>query len=176
MTVALSLISTTASPGRWPTTGSCPAQPQLSIRAIASLLILVGNGLCTTPLGLALDGLPGSGELGPLGYAVAAGVLEVCGFLFFFRALQRGDLAVVAPIIGLEGGIAALTVFAFGERVGAIVVLGLKPSRCSASCLHRLRGLGAAGRGPCRRRDRVLRRKRCSRSMPPPRISVPSRS
>ena len=64
--------------------------------------MLIGNGICTIPLGLALDGFPSSGRLGPLGYALAAGVLEVCGFLFFFRALQRGDLAVVAPIIGLE--------------------------------------------------------------------------
>ena len=87
---------------------------------VASLVILVGNGACTIPLALALDGVPGQGELKPLGYAVLAGVLEVGGFLFFFRALQRGDLAVVAPIIGLEGGIAALAVFAFGERVGAL--------------------------------------------------------
>ena len=32
---------------------------------------------------------------------------------------------MVAPIVGVEGGIAALAVFAFGERVGALVVLGL---------------------------------------------------
>jgi uncharacterized membrane protein len=92
---------------------------------VASLVILVGNGLCTIPLALALDGIPGRGQLGPLGFAVLAGVLEVGGFLFFFRALEQGELAVVAPIIGLEGGIAALAVFAFGERVGALVVVGL---------------------------------------------------
>ena len=45
-----------------------------------------------------------------------AGVFEVAGFILFFRALETGDLAVVAPIIGLEGGIAALAVILFGER------------------------------------------------------------
>ena len=122
MTVALSLIAAVAwtMANYWLVPLSRSVDPY-----VASLLILVGNGLCTIPLGLALDGLPSSDKLGPLGYALAAGVLEVCGFLFFFRALQKGDLAVVAPIIGLEGGIAALTVFAFGERVSAIVVLGL---------------------------------------------------
>jgi drug/metabolite transporter (DMT)-like permease len=122
MTVALSLIAAVAwtMANYWLVPLSRSVDPYL-----ASLIMLLGNGLCTIPLALALDGLPGSGELTSLGYALAAGVLEVCGFLFFFRALQRGDLAVVAPIIGLEGGIAALTVFAFGERVGAIVVLGL---------------------------------------------------
>ncbi len=74
---------------------------------MASLVLLAANGIFTIPLALALDGVPGSGDLRPLGCAVLAGVLEVAGFLFFFRALERGDLAVVAPIIGLEGGIAA---------------------------------------------------------------------
>ena len=122
MTVALSLIAAFAwtMANYWLVPVSRSVDPY-----VASLVILVGNGLCTIPLGLALDGVPRSGELGPLGYAVLAGVLEVGGFLFFFRALERGDLAVVAPIIGLEGGIAALAVFAFGERVGALVALGL---------------------------------------------------
>jgi drug/metabolite transporter (DMT)-like permease len=122
MTVALSLVAAVAwtMANYWLVPLSRSIDPYL-----ASLLILIGNGIFTIPLALALDGVPHTGDLGPLGYAVAAGVLEACGFLFFFRALQRGDLAVVAPIIGLEGGIAALAVFAFGERVGAVVVLGL---------------------------------------------------
>ena len=121
MTVALSLIAAVAwtMANYWLVPISRSVDPY-----VASLVILVGNGLCTIPLGLALDGLPGRGELGALGYALLAGVLEVGGFLFFFRALERGDLAVVAPIIGLEGGIAALAVFVFGERVGAVVVIG----------------------------------------------------
>jgi drug/metabolite transporter (DMT)-like permease len=122
MTVALSLIAAVA----WTMANYWLVPLSKTVDAyVASLVILVGNGLCTIPLALALDGVPGSGQLGPLGYAVLAGVLEVGGFLFFFRALELGELAVVAPIIGLEGGIAALLVFAFGERVGALVVLGL---------------------------------------------------
>jgi drug/metabolite transporter (DMT)-like permease len=122
MTVALSLIAAVAwtMVNYWLVPVSRSVDPYL-----ASLLILVGNGLCTIPLALALDGIPSSGQLGPLGYAVTAGVLEVAGFLLFFRALHDGDLAVVAPIMGLEGGIAALLVFAFGERVGAVVGVGL---------------------------------------------------
>jgi uncharacterized membrane protein len=122
MTVALGLIAAVAwtMANYWLVPISRSIDPYL-----ASLVILVGNGACTIPIALALDGLPESAELGRVGYALLAGVLEVGGFLFFFRALERGDLAVVAPIIGLEGGIAALAVFAFGERVGAVVILGL---------------------------------------------------
>jgi drug/metabolite transporter (DMT)-like permease len=101
---------------------------------VAALLMLIGNGICTLPLALALDGIPGRGDLRPLGFAVLAGVFEVGGFVFFFRALRRGDLAVVAPIIGLEGGLAALIVFAFGERVGALVGGGLVIALCGG-CL-----------------------------------------
>jgi drug/metabolite transporter (DMT)-like permease len=122
MTVALSLIAAVA----WTIANYWLVAVSRTVdRYVASLVILVGNGACTIPLALALDGIPARSELGPLGYAVLAGVLEVGGFLFFFRALGRGDLAVVAPIIGLEGGVAALAVFAFGERVGAVVLLGL---------------------------------------------------
>jgi drug/metabolite transporter (DMT)-like permease len=122
MTVALSLIAALA----WTTANYWLVPVSRSVDPyLASLVLLLGNCACTIPIALALDGPPGSAELGPFGYAVLAGVLEVGGFLFFFRALERGDLAVVAPIIGLEGGIAALAVFAFGERVGAVVVLGL---------------------------------------------------
>jgi drug/metabolite transporter (DMT)-like permease len=88
---------------------------------VASLVLLAANGIVTIPLALALDGVPGSGDLRPLGYAGLAGLFEVAGFLFFFRALERGDLAVVAPIIGLEGGIAAVAVIAFGERISVLI-------------------------------------------------------
>jgi drug/metabolite transporter (DMT)-like permease len=122
MTVALSLLTAIAwtASNYWLVPLSRTVDPYM-----ASLLMLAGNGICTIPLALALDGVPGRGDLRPLGFAVLAGVLEVGGFILFFRALERGDLSVVAPIIGLEGGIAALSVFAFGERVSILVGLGL---------------------------------------------------
>ena len=118
---------------------------------------------------------PAATSSGRRGYALAAGVLEPCGFLFFFRALQKGDLAVVAPIIGLEGGIAALTVFAFGERVSAIVVLGLAIALlggclAASACGRRT----AAGALPAA--GAAVLSAPCSRSTPPPKISDRSRS
>lgn len=77
-----------------------------------------------------------------MGFAVLAGIFEVGGFVFFFRALNRGNLSVVAPIIGLEGGLAALIVFAFGERVGSSSEAGSR-SR-SAEAAWRPRPAGGA--------------------------------
>jgi drug/metabolite transporter (DMT)-like permease len=122
MTVALALLTALA----WTTANYWLVPLSRSVDPyLASLLMLVGNGICTLPLALAVEGLPGRSDLRPLGIAVLAGVFEVGGFVFYFRALQRGSLAVVAPIIGLEGGLAALAVFAFGERVSALVAVGL---------------------------------------------------
>ena len=171
MTVALSLIAAVA----WTMANYWLVPLSRSVDAyVASLAILVGNGICTIPLALALDGIPGRAELGPLCYALLAGVLEVGGFLFFFRALERGDLAVVAPIIGLEGGIAALAVFAASASAH---------SSCSASrsrswavaCLPPRAG-GARPPERCPRPALRSASEPCSRSMRRPRTSGPYRS
>jgi drug/metabolite transporter (DMT)-like permease len=131
MTVLLSLLTAIAwtAANYWLVPLSRSVDPY-----IASLLMLVGNGICTIPLALIVDGVPGQDDLRPLAFAFLAGMFEVGGFLFFFRALNRGDLAVVAPIIGLEGGLAALIVFAFGERVSPVVGAGLAVALCGG-CL-----------------------------------------
>ena len=155
MTVALSLLTAFAwtALNFWLVPLSRSVDPYL-----ASLVMLVGNGLCTIPLALALDGVPTHDDLRPLGYAVLAGVLEVGGFVFFFRALRAGDLAVVAPIIGIEGGIAALVVLAFGERIGWLIAVGLAIS-LAGGCLAAAQGRRstAAGRAARVRRRALLR-------------------
>jgi len=123
---------------------------------VATLVLLVANALLTVPVALALDGLPGGGDLRPLGCAVLAGVLEALGFVLFFRALQTGDLAVVAPIVGLSGGIAAAGVIAFGEDIGVLIGIGIAVSLiggCLAASQGRRRtaagALPAAGTALC---------------------------
>jgi drug/metabolite transporter (DMT)-like permease len=123
---------------------------------MSSFVLLAANALFTLPLALALDGVPGTGELRPLGFAVLAGVFEVAGFLFFFRALEHGDLAVVAPIIGVEGGIAAVAVILFGEHISVLIAIGLAIS-LTGGCLAAAQGrrrtaagaLPAAGAALC---------------------------
>ncbi len=136
MTVALSLFSAFA----WTAMNYWLVPLSRAVDKYAtSLLILLGSGICTLPVALALDGVPGRGDLRPLGFALLAGILEVAGFVFFFHALARGDLAVVAPIIGIQGGIAALLVFAFGERVSLLVGIGLAVS-LGGGCLAAAQG------------------------------------
>ena len=121
---------------------------------VAAFVLLAANGLCTIPLALAIDGVPTGGDLRPLGFAALAGVFEVAGFLLFFRALKHGDLAVVAPIVGLEGGIAALVVIAFGERVSVLIGAGARalargrmPGRSAGQAPHRCRCAARSRRG-----------------------------
>jgi uncharacterized membrane protein len=153
MTVALSLLTAFAwtAFNFWIVPVSRSVDPY-----VASFVVLLANGLLTIPLALALDGIPGHGDLRPLGCAVLAGVFEVAGFVLFFRALETGDLAVVAPIIGVEGGIAALAVILFGEHVTALIALGLAIS-LAGGCLAAAQGrrrtaagaLPAAGAAVC---------------------------
>jgi drug/metabolite transporter (DMT)-like permease len=143
MTVALSLLTafTWTALNFWVVPLSRTVDPYL-----ASLAMLVGNGVCTIPLALALDGVPTHDDLRPLGYAVLAGVLEAGGFVLFFRALKRGDLAMVAPIIGIEGGIAALVVLAFGERIGWLIGAGLAIA-LAGGCLAAAQGRRSTAAG-----------------------------
>jgi drug/metabolite transporter (DMT)-like permease len=123
---------------------------------VATMILLVANALLTIPVALALDGLPGSDDLRPLGCAVLAGAFEALGFVLFFRALTTGDLAVVAPIVGLSGGIAAVAVIAFGENITVLIGVGIAISLvggCLAAAQGRRRtaagALPAAGTAVC---------------------------
>jgi drug/metabolite transporter (DMT)-like permease len=62
--------------------------------------------------------------------AVVAGVFEVVGILAAVRALRVGSVAVVSPIIGLEGGFAALIAISFGESVTMIAAAALLLAVC----------------------------------------------
>src|SRR6476661_8850494 len=88
--------------------------------AVGMLVLLASSLVLTAPLGLALDGLPPADGRG-LGAAAIAGLLEMTGFLCYLRAVQRGSMAVVAPLIGLEGGVAAVLAVIGGEPVSLML-------------------------------------------------------
>ena len=86
--------------------------------------VLAAQTALTLPLALAFDDPLGAP---PADYARAAGagLLLVIGFLSFVHALRVGSLSIVSPIVGLEGGIAALMAVGLGERLGLLLVGGL---------------------------------------------------
>jgi len=92
--------------------------------AVVMLVLLASSLVLTAPLGLALDGLPPADGRG-LGAAAIAGLLEMTGFLCYLRAVQRGSMAVIAPLIGLEGGVAAVIAVIGGEAVSATLAIGI---------------------------------------------------
>jgi drug/metabolite transporter (DMT)-like permease len=55
--------------------------------------------------------------------AVALGPLSVIAYMTAFTAFRGGAVSVVAPIIALEGGVAALLAIAAGERIGGLVAV-----------------------------------------------------
>ena len=93
--------------------------------AVTTLAVLASSTVVTLPLALAFEGAPGGDAWSHAPAAAAAGLLELAGFGCYIVAIRRGTLAVVAPLVGLEGGIAALVAIAGGEAVGTTVVVGI---------------------------------------------------
>lgn len=107
--------------------------------AVTALVVLAASTVVTLPLALAVGGVPDGDTWAHAPAAGAAGLLELAGFGCYVLAIRRGSLAVIAPLVGLEGGIAALVAIAGGERVGALVVAGilLAAVGTSLSCAER---------------------------------------
>ena len=78
----------------------------------------------TVPLALIFDDPLGT-PLADYLRASSGGVLLAVGFLLFVHALRVGSLSVISPIVGLEGGIAALIAVGLGEHLGGLLVVGL---------------------------------------------------
>ena len=100
--------------------------------AVGMFVLLASSLVLTAPLGLALDGLPPADGRG-LGAAAVAGLLEMTGFLCYLKAVQRGSMAVIAPLIGLEGGVAAVIAVIGGEAVSATLAVGIVMAALGAS-------------------------------------------
>src|SRR4249920_2463262 len=107
--------------------------------AVTTLAVFASSTVVTLPLALAFEGAPGGDAWSHAPAAAAAGLLELAGFGCYIVAIRRGSLAVVAPLVGLEGGIAALVAIAGGEQVGATVVVGIVMAvvGTSLSCAER---------------------------------------
>lgn len=95
--------------------------------AVIMFWVLVVTAAVVLPIALIVDRLEGPWTPAGLGWPVLAGLLAAVGFFLLLRALTKGSLSVVAPIIALEGGVATLLAIALGERPSAIqyVLLGV---------------------------------------------------
>jgi drug/metabolite transporter (DMT)-like permease len=111
---------------------------------------LLGGLLVGLPVWLLWEGLPA--ELPPLhslAVTFAAAPCYLAGNAFFLLALRRGSLSIVAPLVGLEGGIAAVIgVLALGQAIAALTAVGLAVAVIGGSLAAADRGARAvAGAG-----------------------------
>jgi drug/metabolite transporter (DMT)-like permease len=87
---------------------------------VTMFVLLVASALATLPIALALEGLPGPEGRERLPIVAVAGLLELAAFVCYLKAVKVGSLAVIAPLVGLEGGVAGLIAIAGGEDVTAV--------------------------------------------------------
>ena len=140
--------------------------------AVGMFVLLASSLVLTAPLGLALDGLPPADGRG-LGAAAVAGLLEMTGFLCYLKAVQRGSMAVIAPLIGLEGGVAAVIAVIGGEAVSATLAVGIVMAALGAS-LACAAPVSAPRRAPGGRCSPACSSASCSRCSAPRTSSVRS--
>lgn len=84
--------------------------------AVIMFWILLVTSAVVLPFALAIDHLQGPWTFAGLAWPIAAGALADVGFFLLLRALTKGSLSVVAPIIALEGAAATIMAVALGER------------------------------------------------------------
>src|SRR4051812_16178652 len=100
--------------------GRMGVHPLLAMAWALAIGLVVG-----LPVALAVDGVPPA-DWRALGAAAAAGIFYMSAFACFMVAVERGaSLSVVSPIVGLEGGIAAVIAIVFGEQVNPLIGVAL---------------------------------------------------
>ena len=120
LTILLGLVAAAA----WGAPDSVLAR---GVRQVGPFPVMFGSicvgAVLSMPLVLT-TGMPDlSGRALPL--AVLVGVLTVVGTQAGFTGFTTGSVSVVAPIVSCEGGVAAVLSLAAGERVGALILVGL---------------------------------------------------
>jgi drug/metabolite transporter (DMT)-like permease len=121
VTVALGLAAATA----WAAVSVALAPVSRQLSPVALTLWLLAINLAVTAAAMVALGEPRRLAWGPVACAIAAGLLEVVAVLSWVHAVRVGSVAVVSPIIGLEGGVAAVIAIALGEPSGPLVAAGI---------------------------------------------------
>ena len=107
---------------------------------LTMLALLAASTLATAPLALAFEGFPGPDARSRLPVVALAGLLEVAAFACYLVAVRNGSLAVIAPLLGLSGGVAALIAIVTGEQITGVVAAGLVLAVCGTTLACAQRG------------------------------------
>lgn len=108
----------------WAFASLCAARSSRAVGPWVALAWVMGFGLVLLLPLLALSDRPSvSGETAF--WLISSGAANVGGLLVTYRALQSGPIGVVAPIVGAEGGVAAVISVLAGQTLEALQVVAL---------------------------------------------------
>jgi drug/metabolite transporter (DMT)-like permease len=108
----------------------CSARASRAVGAAATLAWVAALGLAITVPFAVASGVPRNLDVSATLWLAAAGIGNVLGLLFAYRGLRAGKVAIVAPILSVEGAVAALLAVAGGQSLpasaaGALAVIGV---------------------------------------------------
>ena len=108
----------------WALATICSARSSRIVGPSASLAWAMLAGLVVITPWLVAAGWPDIGAA-TAGWLALGGAANVGGLLLLYRALQLGEVGVVAPVVSTEGGVTALIAVAAGATLGGLQALAL---------------------------------------------------
>lgn len=103
----------------WALSTLCSSRSSRLIEPSSVVAWMMLVGLVITVPAAALSGVPARLGPGSGGWLAAAGAGNVGGLVLTYRALRIGQVALVAPLVGTEGAVAALIAVIAGEPLAA---------------------------------------------------------
>jgi drug/metabolite transporter (DMT)-like permease len=129
----------------WGLSTVCGSRSSRLLGAHAALAWVLAVGLLTTaPLAVA-SGWPADADALGWSWTALAGLGSLGGLAFMYRALARGQVSIVTPLISAQGAFAAVVAWVAGEPLAGLAAVGLAVVAL---------GMVAASQSPAARDDR----------------------
>jgi len=111
----------------WAVTLLCTSRATRMIGSASVLAWVMLAGFCIVVPWMAIEGVPDRLDGSSAAWLLLAGLGNIVGLLFVYRALQTGKVGIVGPIVSTEGAIAAVLAVLAGEHLaaGSAAMLGL---------------------------------------------------
>ncbi len=111
----------------WAVTLLCTSRATRMIGSASVLAWVMLAGFCIVVPWMAIEGVPDRLDGSSGAWLLLAGLGNLVGLLFVYRALQTGKVGIVGPIVSTEGAIAAVLAVLAGEHLaaGSAAMLGV---------------------------------------------------
>ncbi len=121
----LVIVAALGAAAAWGIASTCDNRSTRLVGAMQAMAWVQLIGLAMVVPFAVWEGAPSRPSAGSLAWVVVGGVGITIGITFGYGALSRGAVSVVAPVMAIEGALAALLSVALGEHIAVATAAGL---------------------------------------------------